>query len=63
MLMVSVPIQMYDLTKSSAHGGGDGRLISAFVGMLIGGALADKYDRRIAVYRTHGRDAAFAGLT
>ena len=65
MLMVSVPIQMYDLTKSSAHVGGATAVtgISTFVGMLIGGALADKYDRRIMILigRT-GAMLAFAGL-
>lgn len=65
MLMVSVPIQMYDLTTSSAHVGGATAVtgISTFVGMLIGGALADKYDRRIMILigRT-GAMLAFAGL-
>ena len=65
MLMVSVPIQMYDLTTSSAHVGGAMAVtgISTFVGMLIGGALADKYDRRIMILigRT-GAMLAFAGL-
>ena len=39
MLMVSVPIQMYELTKSSAHVGGATATtgISTFIGMLIGG--------------------------
>ena len=50
MLMVSVPIQMYELTKSSAHVGATATTgISTFIGMLIGGILADKYDRRIMI--------------
>ncbi|MCB1295394.1 MAG: enterobactin transporter EntS [Gordonia sp.] len=65
MLMVSVPIQMYELTKSSAHVGGATATtgISTFIGMLIGGILADKYDRRIMIIigRT-GAMLAFGGL-
>ncbi|QNG18002.1 enterobactin transporter EntS [Rhodococcus triatomae] len=51
MLMVGVPIQMYSLTESSflvglvasVEGG------AAIGGMLIGGSLADRYDRRTLI--------------
>lgn len=51
MLMVGVPIQMYALTSSSflvglvaAVEGG-----AAIIGMIIGGVLADRYDRRTLI--------------
>ena len=65
MLMVSVPIQMYELTKSSAHVGGATAAtgISTFIGMIIGGALADKNDpRTMILIGRSGAMLAFTGL-
>ncbi|MDL9935869.1 enterobactin transporter EntS [Gordonia sp. ABSL1-1] len=65
MLLVSVPVQMWDLTGSSAHVGAATAVtgITTFVGMVLGGLLADRFDRRrlILVGRT-GAALAFAAL-
>ncbi|EOM75625.1 enterobactin transporter EntS [Rhodococcus rhodnii] len=51
MLMVGVPIQVYDLTGSTLLVGfvtaAEG--IASIGGMLLGGALADRYDRRTLI--------------
>ncbi|MGV9670963.1 MFS transporter [Gordonia sp. NPDC003504] len=65
MLLVSVPVQMYDLTGSSAQVGAATAVtgIATFVGMLLGGVLADRFDRKLLILA--GRSAAalsFAGL-
>ncbi|MFT3662969.1 MAG: MFS transporter [Gordonia sp. (in: high G+C Gram-positive bacteria)] len=65
MLIVSVPVQMWDLTRSSFQVGVATAVtgIATFVGMLVGGALADRFDRRLLILT--GRTAAalaFAGL-
>ena len=51
MLLVAVPIQMWDLTGSSAHVGAATAVtgVTTFVGMLVGGALADRFDRRLLI--------------
>lgn len=48
MLAVAVPIQVHQLTGSTFHVGMAMALdgIGMFVGLLLGGVLADKYDRR-----------------
>ncbi|OBC03572.1 siderophore export protein [Gordonia sp. 852002-50816_SCH5313054-c] len=65
LLMVSVPIQMYDLTGSSAQVGAATAVtgVTTFVGMLVGGVLADRFDRKklILLGRT-GAALSFAGL-
>lgn len=65
MLLVSVPVQMYYLTGSSAQVGAATAVtgIATFVGMLLGGVLADRFDRKLLILA--GRAAAalsFAGL-
>ncbi|GAB35016.1 enterobactin transporter EntS [Gordonia otitidis] len=65
LLMVSVPIQMYDLTRSSAQVGAATAVtgITTFVGMLIGGVLADRFDRkRLILLGRTGAALSFAGL-
>ncbi|MFT4125518.1 MAG: enterobactin transporter EntS [Gordonia sp. (in: high G+C Gram-positive bacteria)] len=66
LLLVSVPVQMWDLTQSSAQVGAATAVtgITTFVGMLLGGVLADRVDRKYLILT--GRTAAalaFAGLT
>ncbi|MFW0785672.1 enterobactin transporter EntS [Gordonia sp. CPCC 206044] len=58
LLLVSVPVQMFDLTNSSAHVGAASAVtgITTFVGMLIGGSLADRFDRKRLILI--GRSAA-----
>ncbi|WLP90910.1 MFS transporter [Gordonia sp. NB41Y] len=65
MLLVSVPVQMYDLTGSSVQVGAATAVtgVATFVGMLLGGVLADRFDRKLLILV--GRSAAalsFAGL-
>ncbi|WP_454162964.1 MFS transporter [Gordonia iterans] len=65
MLAVSVPVQMWDLTGSSVQVGAATAVtgVTTFVGMLVGGSLADRFDRRKLILI--GRSAAalaFAGL-
>ncbi|GAA3962357.1 MFS transporter [Gordonia caeni] len=65
MLVVSVPVQMWELTHSSVQVGAATAVagITSFAGMLLGGILADRFDRRILILA--GRStaaAAFAGL-
>ena len=65
LLLVSVPVQMWDLTRSSAQVGAATAVtgITTFVGMLVGGLLADRFDRKylILVGRS-GAALSFAGL-
>ena len=65
LLLVSVPVQMFDLTGSSAQVGAATAVtgVSTFVGMLLGGGLADRFDRKwlILVGRA-GAALAFVGL-
>ncbi|MET9201888.1 enterobactin transporter EntS [Gordonia sp. NPDC003585] len=65
LLLVSVPVQMWNLTQSSAQVGAATAVTGAttFLGMLVGGTLADRFDRKrlILVGRT-GAGASFAGL-
>ncbi|GAC58628.1 putative siderophore export protein [Gordonia hirsuta DSM 44140 = NBRC 16056] len=65
MLVVSVPVQMWDLTGSSFQVGAATAVtgVSTFAGMLLGGMAADRFDRRRLILV--GRSAAalaFAGL-
>lgn len=65
LLLVSVPVQMWDLTRNSAQVGAATAVtgITTFVGMLVGGILADRFDRKLLILT--GRSAAalsFAGL-
>ncbi|MDL9946103.1 enterobactin transporter EntS [Gordonia sp. ABSL11-1] len=65
LLLVSVPVQMYDLTKSSAQVGAATAVtgITTFVGMLVGGSLADRFDRkRLILIGRSGAALSFAGL-
>ncbi|MGV9858365.1 enterobactin transporter EntS [Gordonia sp. NPDC003425] len=65
LLLVSVPVQTYELTGSSAQVGAATAVtaISTFVGMLLGGSLADRFDRKklILVGRS-GAAVSFMGL-
>lgn len=65
LLLVSVPVQTYELTGSSAQVGAAtaATAISTFVGMLLGGSLADRFDRKklILVGRS-GAAVSFTGL-
>lgn len=65
MLVVSVPVQMWELTHSSLQVGAATAVagVTTFAGMLLGGMLADRFDRRTLILT--GRStaaAAFAGL-
>lgn len=65
MLLVSVPVQMWELTGSSLQVGAATAVagFATFGGMLLGGVLADRFDRRLLILT--GRSAAalaFAGL-
>ncbi|AZG44373.1 enterobactin transporter EntS [Gordonia insulae] len=65
LLLVSVPVQMYDLTGSSAQVGAATAVtgITTFVGMLVGGSLADRFDRkRLILVGRGGAALSFAGL-
>lgn len=65
MLLVAVPIQMWDLTGSSAHVGAATAVtgVTTFVGMLVGGALADRFDRRLLILAGRsGAALSFAAL-
>ena len=65
LLMVSVPIQMYDLTGSSAQVGAATAVtgITTFVGMLVGGVLADRFDRKkLILLGRSGAALSFVGL-
>ncbi|MFW0794702.1 enterobactin transporter EntS [Gordonia sp. CPCC 205515] len=65
LLLVSVPVQMFDLTGSSAQVGVASAVtgITTFVGMLVGGSLADRFDRkRLILVGRSGAALAFAGL-
>ncbi|MEZ5212097.1 MFS transporter [Gordonia sp. (in: high G+C Gram-positive bacteria)] len=62
MLMVSVPVQMWQLTGSSFQVGAATAVTgtTTFAGMLIGGAAADRMDRRTLILA--GRSAAAASF-
>ncbi|QTI67128.1 MFS transporter [Gordonia polyisoprenivorans] len=65
MLLVSVPVQVYDLTGSSMQVGAATAVtgLATFLGMPLGGVLADRFDRRSLILI--GRSAAalaFVGL-
>ncbi len=65
MLLVSVPVQMWELTGSSFQVGAATAVagVATFAGMLLGGIAADRFDRRTLILT--GRSvaaAAFAGL-
>lgn len=65
MLMVGVPIQMYDLTGSSFLVGVVAAVEGAasMGGMLIGGSLADRYDRKkLILFARTVSGLTFAGL-
>ncbi|MEE3850350.1 enterobactin transporter EntS [Gordonia sp. LSe1-13] len=65
LLLVSVPIQMFELTGSSAHVGAATAVtgITTFVGMIVGGSLADRFDRkRLILVGRSGAALSFAGL-
>ncbi|MEE4023057.1 enterobactin transporter EntS [Gordonia sp. PKS22-38] len=65
LLLVSVPVQMFDLTGSSAHVGAATAVtgITTFVGMLVGGSLADRFDRKkLILIGRSGAALSFAGL-
>ncbi|WAC55387.1 enterobactin transporter EntS [Gordonia sp. SL306] len=65
LLLVSVPVQMFDLTGSSAQVGAATAVtgITTFVGMIVGGSLADRFDRKRLILIGRGAAAlAFAGL-
>ena len=65
MLMVSVPVQMWDLTRSSFQVGVVTAVagVTTFAGMLLGGMLADRFDRRLLILTGRAAAAAaFAGL-
>ncbi|WP_203192601.1 enterobactin transporter EntS [Xanthobacter dioxanivorans] len=56
MLAVSVPVQVYGLTGSSFQVGVVAALdgIGMFVGLLLGGVLSDRYDRRRLILFARG---------
>ncbi|MCF3639295.1 enterobactin transporter EntS [Rhizobium sp. TRM95111] len=56
MLAVSVPVQVYAITGSSFHVGLVAALDGAgmFIGLLLGGVLADLYDRRRLILIARG---------
>ncbi|WP_242910145.1 enterobactin transporter EntS [Actinomadura terrae] len=62
MLMVAVPVQVYDLTGSTVHVGAVSAAEGAalLAGFLWGGVLADRYDRRRLMLRA--RTAAGVGF-
>ncbi|WP_131742116.1 enterobactin transporter EntS [Actinomadura roseirufa] len=62
MLMVAVPVQVYDLTGSTAHVGAVSAAegFALLAGFLWGGVLADRHDRRRLMLRA--RAAAGAGF-
>ncbi len=65
MLLVSVPVQVYNLTGSSMQVGTATAVtgLATFLGMPLGGVLADRFDRRSLILV--GRSAAalaFMGL-
>ncbi|GAB20598.1 putative siderophore export protein [Gordonia effusa NBRC 100432] len=65
LLLVSVPVQMFDLTRSSAHVGAATAVtgLCTFVGMLLGGMLADRFDRKLLIIiGRSGAALSFAGL-
>lgn len=65
MLQVSVLVQMYQLTKSSLMVGAMSVVVggTTFVGMIVGGTLADRFDRRrLILLGRAGAALAFAGL-
>ncbi|MFW0790738.1 enterobactin transporter EntS [Gordonia sp. CPCC 205333] len=65
LLLVSVPVQMFDLTRSSAHVGAATAVtgLCTFIGMLLGGVLADRFDRKLLIIiGRSGAALSFAGL-
>ncbi|TDD79237.1 enterobactin transporter EntS [Actinomadura rubrisoli] len=62
MLMVAVPVQVYDLTGSTVHVGAVSAAegLALLAGFLWGGVLADRHDRRRLML--HARTAAGAGF-
>ncbi|MEV7192716.1 MFS transporter [Streptomyces sp. NPDC093510] len=54
MTSVAVAVQVYDLTGSAAHIGlvGLARALPMVAGVLVGGVLADRYDRRLLMLAT-----------
>ncbi|MFD6860117.1 enterobactin transporter EntS [Rhodococcus sp. NPDC060090] len=61
MLIVAVPVQIFDLTGSTAHVGfaSTSTGIATLFGLLAGGVLADRFDRRRLIVWTR----AICGLT
>lgn len=51
LLMVALPVQVYELTGSSLHVAGVSTTmaVALFVGSLGGGVIADRYDRRTVI--------------
>lgn len=62
LLLVTVPVQMYELTGSSLQVGAATAVtgVTTFLGMLIGGSLADRFDRRLLIVT--GRSGAAASF-
>nr|BFE28113.1 enterobactin transporter EntS [Actinomadura rugatobispora] len=62
MLMVALPVQVYDMTDSTVHVGAVAASsgFALLVGFLWGGVLADRYDRRTLMLRA--RTAAGIGF-
>lgn len=56
ILTVAVPVQIYQLTGSTLHVGMAMALdgIGMFVGLMVGGVLADRYDRRRLILLARG---------
>lgn len=66
MLMVAVPVQVYDLTGSTVHVGAVSAAegFALLAGFLWGGVLADRHDRRrLMVYARAAAGLGFALLT
>lgn len=65
MLIVAVPVQIFALTGSTAHVGFASTVtgVATLVGLLTGGVLADRYDRRRLIVWTRTLcGLAFVGL-
>ncbi|MGW0005607.1 enterobactin transporter EntS [Nocardia grenadensis] len=62
LLMVALPVQVYELTGSSLHVAGvsTAMAVALFVGSLGGGVIADRYDRRTVI--SLSRSAAGLGF-
>src|SRR3954471_7488680 len=62
-VLVAIPFQVYTLTGSAALVGlvGAAELLPLIVGSLVGGAWADRYDRRQVLLVSQAVECAVAG--